>query len=96
LSTQYPNAVDTYSVHSDNVNEKIPAAVVNNIQDAVVSIENRLGVSGLTALPVTIPTAGEMTVVSNQWYISTGTAWVAMASQATPANPLTNPLTYAL
>jgi YD repeat-containing protein len=43
VSTQYPNAIDQFPVHQDNVNEKITAAHINNIQDAIVALENALG-----------------------------------------------------
>lgn len=74
MSTQYPNAIDSYAVHQDNVNEKISAAVLNNLQDAVVAVESRLGVAGLTAMPAVGP-ADSLTIVNHQMYISNGTTW---------------------
>ncbi|WAH35056.1 hypothetical protein [Alicyclobacillus dauci] len=74
MSTQYPNAIDSYPVHSDNVNEKIAASVLNNIQDAIVALEQKLGQSGLTSMP-TVGPADSLTIVNHQVYISNGTSW---------------------
>lgn len=74
MTTQYPNAIDSYAVHQDNVNEKIAAAVLNNLQDAMVAVENRLGVAGLTSMPAVGP-VDSMTIVNHQLYISNGTTW---------------------
>lgn len=74
MTTQYPNAIDSYAVHQDNVNEKVAAAVLNNLQDAMVAVENRLGVAGLTSMPAVGP-ADSFTIVNHQLYISNGTTW---------------------
>lgn len=47
MSTNYPNSVDSYAVHQDGGVEDITASDVNNLQDAIVSIEQTLG-SGAT------------------------------------------------
>lgn len=74
MTTQYPNAVDTFPVHQDNVNEKVAASVLNNLQDAVGAIQNKLGVSGLTSMPAVGP-ADSFEIVNHQLYISNGTSW---------------------
>lgn len=43
MSTNYPNSQDSYSIHQDNVGEKISAADVNNLQDAIKAIESEVG-----------------------------------------------------
>lgn len=43
MSTNYPNSQDSFSIHQDNNNEKVAAAHINNLQDAVASIEDVLG-----------------------------------------------------
>jgi hypothetical protein len=89
MSTQYPNNIDSYPVHQDNNNETISAATVNNLQDAIVAIENRFNVAGLASLPSPVPASGMMCVYNNQWYISNGTSWVAMSSTLSPATSST-------
>lgn len=58
MSTQYPNAIDQFPVHQDNANEKITAAHINDIQDAIVAIEQTVGTTtnGLTSKVSTIQT----------------------------------------
>jgi hypothetical protein len=84
MTTQYPNAVDTFPVHQDNVNEKVAASVLNNLQDAIGAIQNKLGVSGLTAMPAVGP-ADSLTIVNHQLYISNGTAWNPVTASGTDA-----------
>lgn len=55
MSTNYPNSQDSYTVHQDGGIETVTASDVNNLQDAVVVIENTLG-SG-TSKPTSTPTA---------------------------------------
>lgn len=53
MSTNYPNSVDSYTVHQDGAVEDITAADVNNLQDAVVAIENQIGTSSSPKLAST-------------------------------------------
>ena len=73
--SQYPQQIDSFAVHQDNANETINAEIINKLQDAIVSIQNRFNVSGLSALPSTAGPAGSLCVVNKQWYISDGTTW---------------------
>lgn len=43
MTTNYPTSLDTFPVHADNSFERIAAAHVNNIQDAVLALETVLG-----------------------------------------------------
>jgi hypothetical protein len=54
MSTNFPASVDSFPVHTDNVNEKVNAATINNLQDSVVAIEQTLG-SG-SSKPTSSPT----------------------------------------
>lgn len=80
MSTQYPNSVDSFPVHSDNTSEKIFAATINNIQDTLVALENRIGVAGLTQAPTPVPPADSLVVVNHQLFISNGTSLVAVGN----------------
>ncbi len=58
MSTNYPNSQDSYTVHQDGVGESVTAADVNNLQDAVVAIEQTLGTG--TTKPTSSATASTM------------------------------------
>ena len=49
MTTNWPGAVDSFSVKVDNVDDVL-AAHVNNLQDPVVALETALGVEGPTGL----------------------------------------------
>jgi hypothetical protein len=84
MSTQYPNAIDSYSTHQDNANEKISASVLNNIQDAIVALQNKLGVSGLTSMPPVGP-PDSLCIVNHQLFISNGMSWNPVTLMGTDA-----------
>jgi hypothetical protein len=54
MPTSFPGTVDTYTVKVDNVSDVL-AADINNLQDAVVAIQNRIGANASGAVITAIP-----------------------------------------
>lgn len=54
MATNFPGAVDTYTVKVDNVSDVL-AADINNVQDAIVAIQNRIGANASGAVITAIP-----------------------------------------
>ncbi len=58
MPTNFPGSVDTFSVKVDNVSD-VMAADVNNLQDAMVAVQNRIGT---TAAPNFVTMTGDQTI----------------------------------
>lgn len=44
MATNYPTGLDSYTAHTDGVNEVIAAATINALQDAVAALQAKVGV----------------------------------------------------
>jgi hypothetical protein len=54
MPTLFPGAVDTYTTKIDSVTD-VMAADINNLQDAVVAIQNRIGANASGAVILAVP-----------------------------------------
>ena len=64
MPTNFPGSVDTFSVKVDNVTD-VMAADVNNLQDAMVAVQNRIGT---TAAPNFVTMTGNQTIAGNKTF----------------------------
>jgi hypothetical protein len=77
MPTSFPGTVDTYTTKVDNVSDVL-AADINNLQDAVVAIQNRVG---LTASGAVVTAATAQTISGNKTF--TGTTFLNGVQRAT-------------
>jgi hypothetical protein len=54
MPTSFPGTVDTYTTKVDNVSDVL-AADINNLQDAIVAIQNRIGANASGAVILAVP-----------------------------------------
>lgn len=69
MPTNYPTNLDTYTTKVDNVSD-VMAADVNNLQDAMVAVQNRVGT---TASPTFVTVATAQTISGAKTYSSVTT-----------------------
>lgn len=67
MPTSFPGAVDTYTLKVDSVSDVL-AADINNLQDAVVAIQNRVGI---TATPTFVTLSTLQTIAGNKTFTGT-------------------------
>jgi hypothetical protein len=93
MTTNYPAALDSYSVKVDGV-DTVLAAHVNNLQDAVVATETTLGVSAWTTWTPTITQSGAVaaTVTKARYKIVNKICHVEVLLAVTAAGTGNNPI----
>ncbi|GMA50115.1 hypothetical protein GCM10025857_14720 [Alicyclobacillus contaminans] len=88
MTTNYPNGIDQFPIHQDNASETILAGTINNLQDAVIALQQTVGY-GATK-PTSTPTPGAIVKFDEN-----GQLTISHASTADTATNATNATTAA-
>jgi hypothetical protein len=86
MPTSFPGAVDSYTTKVDNVSDVL-AADINNVQDAIVAIQNRIGANASGAVILAVPAqtiSGAKTFTGNNTFSGANT-FVGITSGSTTA-----------